>query len=74
MTSSLPASASPSSNDPHAAGAHPHARAGVGVTVAALGVVFGDIGTSVLYAFKETLNPEHGVGFSPDAVLGPLPS
>jgi KUP system potassium uptake protein len=42
------------------------------VMVAALGVVFGDIGTSPLYAFKETLNPEHGVPFTPEAVLGLL--
>jgi KUP system potassium uptake protein len=50
--------------------AHP---AGKGlVVITALGVVFGDIGTSPLYAFKETLNPEHGVPFSPDAVLGLL--
>ena len=40
--------------------------------IAALGVVFGDIGTSPLYAFKETLNPEHGVVFAPAAVLGLL--
>jgi KUP system potassium uptake protein len=40
--------------------------------IAALGVVFGDIGTSPLYAFKETLNPEHGVVLTPDAVLGLL--
>ena len=40
--------------------------------IAALGVVFGDIGTSPLYAFKETLNPEHGVAFTQDAVLGLL--
>ncbi|RYY91300.1 MAG: potassium transporter Kup, partial [Comamonadaceae bacterium] len=40
--------------------------------IAALGVVFGDIGTSPLYAFKETMNPEHGVPFTPDAVLGLL--
>ncbi len=40
--------------------------------VAALGVVFGDIGTSPLYAFKETLNPAHGVPFSPESVLGLL--
>jgi KUP system potassium uptake protein len=40
--------------------------------IAALGVVFGDIGTSPLYAFKETMNPEHGVPFSPDSVLGLL--
>jgi KUP system potassium uptake protein len=40
--------------------------------LAALGVVFGDIGTSPLYAFKETLNPEHGVAFTPEVVLGLL--
>jgi KUP system potassium uptake protein len=42
------------------------------LTLGSIGVVFGDIGTSPLYAFKETLNPEHGVAFSPDAVLGLL--
>jgi len=52
-------------------GEAPHA-AGPGLMIAALGVVFGDIGTSPLYAFKETLNPEHGVAFTPDAVLGLL--
>ena len=40
--------------------------------VTALGVVFGDIGTSPLYAFKECLNPEHGVALDPAAVLGLL--
>ncbi|APW40536.1 potassium transporter Kup [Rhodoferax koreense] len=40
--------------------------------IAALGVVFGDIGTSPLYAFKETLNPDHGVVLTQAAVLGLL--
>ncbi|MBS0454860.1 MAG: potassium transporter Kup [Proteobacteria bacterium] len=40
--------------------------------LSALGVVFGDIGTSPLYAFKETINPEHGIGFSPGVVIGLL--
>ncbi|MDM0057196.1 potassium transporter Kup [Variovorax fucosicus] len=53
-------------------GAAPHAAGGAGLMMAALGVVFGDIGTSPLYAFKETLNPDHGVAFSPEAVLGLL--
>jgi KUP system potassium uptake protein len=53
-------------------GAAPHRAAGPIVMIAALGVVFGDIGTSPLYAFKETLNPEHGVPFTPDSVLGLL--
>ncbi len=42
------------------------------VMLSALGVVFGDIGTSPLYAFKETINPEHGIGLSPEVVLGLL--
>ncbi|WP_034301131.1 potassium transporter Kup [Herbaspirillum sp. RV1423] len=40
------------------------------ITLAALGVVFGDIGTSPLYALKECFSPEHGIAFTPDAVLG----
>ncbi|MFC5473102.1 potassium transporter Kup [Paraherbaspirillum soli] len=40
------------------------------ITLAALGIVFGDIGTSPLYALKECFSTEHGIPFSPDAVLG----
>jgi KUP system potassium uptake protein len=36
----------------------------------ALGVVYGDIGTSPLYAAKETFNPQHGIPLTPDNVLG----
>jgi len=49
-----------------------HAGHGPALLIAALGVVFGDIGTSPLYAFKETLNPAHGVALTPQAVLGLL--
>ncbi|MRD48030.1 potassium transporter Kup [Caenimonas koreensis DSM 17982] len=42
------------------------------IALAALGVVYGDIGTSPLYALRECLNPEHGVPLTPDAVLGLL--
>ncbi|MBU9580552.1 potassium transporter Kup [Ralstonia mannitolilytica] len=38
----------------------------------AIGVVFGDIGTSPLYALKECFNPEHGVPFSDQTVYGIL--
>ncbi|WP_251369418.1 potassium transporter Kup [Polynucleobacter sp. MWH-Spelu-300-X4] len=38
--------------------------------LAAIGVVFGDIGTSPLYALKECFSPDHGIPFSPDAVFG----
>ncbi len=42
------------------------------LTIAALGVVFGDIGTSPLYALKETFNPEHGMPLNEMTVLGGL--
>jgi KUP system potassium uptake protein len=40
--------------------------------VAALGVVYGDIGTSPLYAVKESLSGDGGAGVTPDAVYGVL--
>src|SRR5512140_3314043 len=36
----------------------------------ALGIVYGDIGTSPLYAVKETFNPEHGIPLLPVNILG----
>ena len=42
-------------------------------TLGALGVVFGDIGTSPLYALKEAAHAaSHGGGLTPDTVLGVL--
>jgi KUP system potassium uptake protein len=38
----------------------------------ALGVVYGDIGTSPLYAVKETFNPAHGIALTPANVIGGL--
>ena len=38
----------------------------------ALGVVYGDIGTSPLYAVKETFNPEHGIALTTANILGGL--
>src|ERR1700741_4613726 len=43
-----------------------------GLVVAALGVVFGDIGTSPVYTFRECFNPEHGLALTHDNVLGVL--
>lgn len=40
------------------------------LTLAALGVVYGDIGTSPLYAVKETFNPAHGIPLAPENILG----
>jgi KUP system potassium uptake protein len=38
----------------------------------ALGVVYGDIGTSPLYAVKETFNPQHGIAFTTANIVGGL--
>jgi KUP system potassium uptake protein len=43
-----------------------------GLVIAALGVVFGDIGTSPVYTFRECFNPEHGLALTQDNVLGVL--
>jgi KUP system potassium uptake protein len=40
------------------------------LALASLGVVFGDIGTSPLYAVRECLNRAHGVSTAPENVFG----
>lgn len=54
----------------------PHAPKGTrlaGLSLAALGIVYGDIGTSPLYALRESLHAsEHGIVLSPANVLGVL--
>src|SRR6218665_2138906 len=40
--------------------------------IAAIGVVFGDIGTSPLYTLKEVFSPHYGVQANHDGVLGVL--
>ena len=48
-----------------------HKKGSLGaVMLAAIGVVFGDIGTSPLYALKECFDPQHGIAFSPEALFG----
>jgi KUP system potassium uptake protein len=44
----------------------------IALTLAALGVVYGDIGTSPLYAVKETFNPGHGIPLNAENILGGL--
>jgi KUP system potassium uptake protein len=43
-----------------------------GLSVAALGVVFGDIGTSPVYTFRECFNPQHGLPLDAEHLLGIL--
>jgi KUP system potassium uptake protein len=42
------------------------------LSIGALGVVYGDIGTSPLYAFRECFNGPHRVEFTPENVMGVL--
>ncbi|WP_254603045.1 potassium transporter Kup [Sphingomonas bacterium] len=42
------------------------------LTIGAIGVVFGDIGTSPLYAFRDALTPAAGDGIDPSEILGVL--
>ena len=42
------------------------------LTLTALGVVYGDIGTSPLYALRECFKPEYGIAATPDNVYGVL--
>ncbi len=50
----------------------PSKTARVKLAVAALGVVYGDIGTSPLYAMRECFKEPHGVAVTPANVLGVL--
>ncbi|MEO8134135.1 MAG: potassium transporter Kup [Betaproteobacteria bacterium] len=45
-------------------------QATAGLALLALGVVYGDIGTSPLYAVKETFNPQYGIELSRLNILG----
>jgi KUP system potassium uptake protein len=40
------------------------------LTIAAIGIVYGDIGTSPLYALKTVFGPEHGLALTHDNLLG----
>jgi KUP system potassium uptake protein len=53
-------------------GANPRATAKAALAIGALGVVFGDIGTSPLYTVQTVFNPDdpHPVAVSTDAVFG----
>jgi KUP system potassium uptake protein len=55
----------------HAADA-PHGKHLLYLAVGALGVVYGDIGTSPLYAFRESFHEEYGIAVIPANVLGIL--
>ncbi len=50
-----------------------HIKAGfLALTLMAIGVVFGDIGTSPLYALKVCFDPTNGIPMTPESVFGVL--
>jgi len=57
-------------------GKHGHEGRGgkyiLGLSIGALGVVYGDIGTSPLYAIRECFHGPHGVALNPGNILGVL--
>jgi KUP system potassium uptake protein len=59
----------PTERKPHASAAK---RGTFGLAVGAVGVVYGDIGTSPLYALKESFGGGHGLPLNHDNVVGVL--
>jgi K+ transporter len=49
-----------------------HKEGVAGLTLAAIGVVFGDIGTSPLYTMKEVFHGAHGIPLNHANILGVL--
>ena len=61
--------ASPAQDDSHAG--HGHASDGMlKLAVGAIGIVFGDIGTSPLYAFRETFHGHHHLTLDTFNIMG----
>ncbi|MDB4887633.1 MAG: transporter [Gemmatimonadetes bacterium] len=71
---SMPATAEPSAGSRSATSdsSPPHKSTLASLSLAALGVVYGDIGTSPIYALRESLHGGHGVAASATNVLGLL--
>ena len=75
MSDAIETNANPATSAPEPAppsGGHAHHSSLVALALGAVGVVFGDIGTSPLYTLKETFNGAHGIVPSHDNVLGIL--
>jgi KUP system potassium uptake protein len=69
-TSATPEGETPQSGQGHG---HDHGKAGIGaLAIGAVGVVFGDIGTSPIYAFRETFAGHHRINADALHILGVL--
>ncbi|MDB5971305.1 MAG: kup [Hydrocarboniphaga sp.] len=61
---------SPAANTASSQSAPPRRSGVAAMTLAALGVVYGDIGTSPLYTFKEVFSPMTGLSLAPENLIG----
>jgi KUP system potassium uptake protein len=59
-------------HDPHIPGEKPRGKYLLTLSVAALGIVYGDIGTSPLYALRECFHGEHAIAPTPTNIMGVL--
>ena len=66
MSAIEPPASLPANDDPKRVPKH----ATWSLALLALGVVYGDLGTSPLYAAKETFNPDHGIPLTPENIVG----
>ncbi|WP_066094401.1 potassium transporter Kup [Xanthomonas massiliensis] len=62
----------PASANGNASPSHVPEGSGLALVVGAIGVVFGDIGTSPLYTIREAFSPHYGLASDHDTVLGVL--
>ena len=61
----------PAAPDSVDVGLHPHGRDGVAkLALGAIGIVFGDIGTSPIYAFRETFSGHHKLALDTVHIMG----
>src|SRR6267142_1848211 len=68
----MSAPVAPQNPHPTTTAAHPRGRYLARLSLLALGVVYGDIGTSPLYALREAFHGQHGIPVTPGNVLGVL--
>src|SRR5258705_8257021 len=68
----MSAPVAPQNPHPTATPAHPRGRYLARLSLLALGVVYGDIGTSPLYALQQAFHGQHGIPVTPGSVLGVL--
>ena len=68
----MSAPVAPQNSRPTATPAHPRGRYLARLSLLALGVVYGDIGTSPLYALQQAFHGQHAIPVTPGSVLGVL--